>query len=501
MLPLIAPPVVKNRPRSSLRPNVFRRPSVDTAPRAGQTDSVLWFQPDVEPAAGFVLPSIIGGTPVADNLTYPYFVHFPGDDDSTCGGTLIHEDIILTVASCPAAQTANPYIGSVQWKSGSQLIVTQRLSHPEFNEISRANDIMLVKIDAPRTEPTVTIATTSRPAVNEPLRVMGFGLFNNTEFSALLLEAEINVLDFDECIDVYSERLDSNSQICAGSVTAAIGSCFDDEGGPLIHATEDIQYGIFSFTESCMSIAPQIYTDVTKYSDFIEAGICELSSNPPSSCSTTAPNQSLAPSVAPLDLPGATSSPTPPSPVESTTNTPISPIAAPLAPPTNPPFAPIAPSVTPPNDTVPSVTPPNDTAPSLTPPNDPPVTSPLQPPVQPSSKASTKMSRRYSSSAKKSNERSGKYASQTSRTKIHSNKGSADEHASADSGQNDSNKTTRSRGRKSESFYSEIPITRKRSSTSKKSSKQNGRPSSKRNSTHLVTTSTPIRIQNKNGRP
>ncbi len=488
MLPLIAPPVIKNRPRSSLRPNVFRRPSVDTAPRAGQIDSVFQFQPDVEPATGFVLPSIIGGTPVADNLTYPYFVHFPGDDDSTCGGTLIHEDIILTVASCAAAQTANPFIGSVQWKSGTQLIATERLQHPEFNEISRANDIMLVKIDAPRTEQTVTIATTSRPAVNEPLRVMGFGLFNDTEFSALLLEAQINVLDFDECINVYSERLDSNSQICAGSVTAAIGSCFDDEGGPLIHATEDIQYGIFSFTESCMSIAPQIYTDVTKYTEFIEAGICELSSNPPSSCGTTAPNQSLAPSVAPIDLPVATSSPIPLSPVESTTNAPISPIAAPLAPPNDPPnapIAPVAPSLTPPNDTVPSVTPPNDTAPSLTPPDDPPAASPLQPAIQPSFRSP----RRFSS-AKKRNERSGKHASQTSRTKTHSNKDSADKRASADSGEDNSNKTKRSRGKKSESLQNEIPITRERSSTSKKSSKRNGRPSTKRNATHLVTTST-----------
>jgi hypothetical protein len=274
---------------------------------------------------------------------------------------------------------------------------------------------------------------------------MGFGLFNDTEFSALLLEAQINVLDFDECTNVYSERLDSNTQICAGSVTAAIGSCFDDEGGPLIHATEDIQYGIFSFTESCMSIAPQIYTDVTRYTEFIEAGICELSSNPPSSCGAIAPDQSVAPSLAPIDTPVAT-------------------------------IAPIAPSLNPPNDS--PIAPIAQTAPSLTPPNDPPVTSPVQPALLPSSQSSAQPPGRDSLSKKKNNEKSGKHASGNSSSKISSNKDGTDKRASVDSTEGDPIKATRSRGKKSES------------SASEKSSKRKGRPSATRNGTHLVTTST-----------
>ena len=311
MLSLVTPPVTRNTTRSSLRPNVFRRPIVDDATRA-QSGPVDYFQtksmPGVESSSGaqtgIILPKIIGGSPVDTATRYPYFIHFAADDDATtCGGSLIHEDIILTAASCLSAQTADPYIGSVEWKGGTKLTVSQQLMHPEFDELSLANDIMLVKLDAPRTEALVTLATTSRPSVGDSLRVMGFGIFNDTEFSSKLLESNLSVLEFDECADSYSKFLNENTQICAGGpVTSATGSCFDDKGGPLVDTDEDIQYGIFSLIVSCRPGSPQIYTDVTQYIEFIEAAICGLSSNPPSNCDVPTQTESTTPSSTPVVL-------------------------------------------------------------------------------------------------------------------------------------------------------------------------------------------------------
>lgn len=44
---------------------------------------------NLAPRKDIIVPTMIGGLPVANATTYLYSVHFSGDDNSTIGGTLI----------------------------------------------------------------------------------------------------------------------------------------------------------------------------------------------------------------------------------------------------------------------------------------------------------------------------------------------------------------------------------------------------------------------------
>ena len=274
---------------------------------------------------------IVGGRDVDAISRFPSFVFTAGTQ--LCGGTLIHEDIVLTAAHCVNAFTDGIIVGSQQidGTGGFFAAITLEYPHPEYNPETDENDIMLVLLSKPVADvPLQTLnMDQSIPADGENVTVIGFGF--TSEEGALadtLQEVQVNVVDFETCNE-YFGRIVDDIMVCAGTGGSGRDSCQGDSGGPLL-TDQGIQVGLVSFGLGCgrPDVPAAVYARVSGFDRFIEGGICDLSSNPPASCansttapavlrnSTAAPNASPAPSITGTTLTGS------PSPADSRTAAP-----------------------------------------------------------------------------------------------------------------------------------------------------------------------------------
>jgi Trypsin len=255
-----------------------------------------------------LLTRIVGGDFVTDPDLFPYFA-FPAGED-LCGATLIYTDILLTAAHCSGAFVSRgALIGGTKLDSSqSQYVqVDREYPHPDYNKGTEENDIMLVRLTAFITTPTVRLNFDNQiPYDNDIVTTIGFGFTSvNGTFSKQLKQASISVVPFDQC-NSYFEDLNNETTICAGALDGSNDSCRGDSGGPLFISSSTatsndikLQIGIVSFGDGCGTPGiAAVYTRISAYEKWIQQGICDLSDNPPIDCTftpTTSP-----PTVTPL---------------------------------------------------------------------------------------------------------------------------------------------------------------------------------------------------------
>jgi secreted trypsin-like serine protease len=172
---------------------------------------------------------IVGGTATAFG-SFPFFVHGanPNDDTKICGGVLVHPDIFLTAASCRTLffEDSEVFIGATNLLStlgfAESRKVLEKKAHPDYDFVSRANDLMLIKLDSASTQtPADFNRVADFPATGENLVVVGFGWTNVDEevLSQSLQQATITVADFARCEATNNAAVSTETQICAGQAT------------------------------------------------------------------------------------------------------------------------------------------------------------------------------------------------------------------------------------------------------------------------------------------
>ena len=260
-------------------------------------------------------------------VAYPFLAFSSGAQ--LCGATLIWSDILLSAGHCSGAfLNGGVWIGGIQLNGadGEYHQVESVLVHESYPVVStQPHDIMLLKIATQSLKQPVTLVTnTDLPAEGVTVKVLGFGNTELGSVSQVAKEVEVSVVNLPACDELYGGKL-IEAQFC----TDGNGdSCQGDSGGPLLNSNDE-QVGIVSFGEGCDQY-PSVNTRVSNYTNWIQQGICSLSSSPPTDCpsgvvptvSTSAP---IAPTQTPTFLPIRllTASPVTVPPVTATTPSPV----------------------------------------------------------------------------------------------------------------------------------------------------------------------------------
>uniref|UniRef100_W8C6R3 Collagenase n=1 Tax=Ceratitis capitata TaxID=7213 RepID=W8C6R3_CERCA len=244
----------------------------------------------IEPASdlGRIQNRIISGSP-ASLGQFPWQVILKNDaeEDLLCGGSIIATNWVLTAAHCTYGKTSVFLMfGTVIFNNPNALNMTstQLYIHPNFNIKTLNYDVSLIQLPAPLSFTTyiqpiqlVTNEYANVSFIGRVAIIAGFGLTDDDylESSDVLLYAFVDIINNNQCADVFGTDVVLSSTLCArGENGSDMSICSGDSGGPLI--TKDLsgtwmQIGINSFVaeDMCTMKYPSGYARLTSFLDYI----------------------------------------------------------------------------------------------------------------------------------------------------------------------------------------------------------------------------------------
>lgn len=201
-----------------------------------------------------------------------------------CAGALISDRYVLTSANCISQRlpVIDVLLGSRMLGAGETNMVADISIHPEYDPVTMANDLALLRLDVPvKYIKTCCMPNSQRHAdellaQKSPLTVTGWGQSRDRTFSPTLLGQSLDYIPHNDCKPFWrryhSGRLSQTGHLCAGKISG--DPCFGDPGTPLMSLDRASQryylVGIQSFASStCATGEPAVFTNIAQYLDWI----------------------------------------------------------------------------------------------------------------------------------------------------------------------------------------------------------------------------------------
>lgn len=211
-------------------------------------------------------------------------------DRLVCGGSILSEDWVLTTASCATSflYSVKAGSGNLSTVDGVEVPIARVHAHPDFDPISRVNDIALLRLSLPLDLSTATakpISLMNAAAVSRGLqepgvgaRISGWGstLPSGTQHPSQLQQALVPILAADDPGLGYAPTSITASMLPAGFISGGTDSCTSDTGGPLVVSDPTAPgahriAGVTSWGIGCAQPHyPWVYSKVSSYQAWLE---------------------------------------------------------------------------------------------------------------------------------------------------------------------------------------------------------------------------------------
>ncbi|XP_053902404.1 granzyme B-like [Malaclemys terrapin pileata] len=203
-----------------------------------------------------------------------------------CGGFLIRDDVVVTAAHCNcnfstitvllgARNISHHHCVEIDELGRQEIGVHHRISHPEYNDETDENDIMLLQLSC-KANLTETVDTRNKVKPGAVCGVAGWGQTSskiNAQSSQTLQEVELTVMSKDICLSQPYLRYDPSVMLCVGDPKERRASFRGDSGGPLV--CKGKAQGIVSHGSADGS-PPRLFTKVFKYVSWIKKTLRKL---------------------------------------------------------------------------------------------------------------------------------------------------------------------------------------------------------------------------------
>ncbi|XP_006903218.1 PREDICTED: granzyme H-like [Elephantulus edwardii] len=226
-----------------------------------------------------IAEEIIGGHE-AQPHSRPYMalVELLHDDKlKRCSGFLVEEDIVLTAAHCWGSPM-NVILGAhdikLQEKTQQGIPVKRAIPHPNFNNGSGRNDIMMLQLNM-KAQLTTAVGLLPLPGESDHVRpgqvcsVAGWGNISENKQTTKLHEADLIIQGHFQCACRFRYYY-RTSQLCVGDPQKMISSLKGDSGGPLV--CKNVAQGIVS-SGSEKGTPPCIFTKISSFLPWIKKTI------------------------------------------------------------------------------------------------------------------------------------------------------------------------------------------------------------------------------------